>query len=150
MRAHPMAHFWPISVRPIPRPTQRTVAGSYELHSWKIWGGKRPDWPTNRDRAPSPPLPCPCLILPPFSSPLTIPLPFLPSSCSSLQLLSRGGVHRAIALASGHRTHILALTLTTKITTVTSVRRRDETKRLNVYARLDFLNSRKQLSCEFN
>ena len=26
----------------------------------------------------------------------------------------------------------------------------DETKRLNVYARLDFLNSRKQLSCEFN
>ena len=32
----------------------------------------------------------------------------------------------------------------------TSVRRRDETKRLNVYARLDFLNSRKQLSCAFN
>ena len=26
----------------------------------------------------------------------------------------------------------------------------DETKRLNVYARLDFLNSRKQLSYEFN
>ena len=26
----------------------------------------------------------------------------------------------------------------------------DETKRLNVYARLDFLNSRKQLSCAFN
>ena len=64
---------------------------------------------------------------------------------SSLQLLSRGGV-----ISIGHRTHILALTLTTKITTVTSVRRRDETKRLNVYARLDFLNSRKQLSCKFN
>ena len=28
--------------------------------------------------------------------------------------------------------------------------RPDETKRLNVYARLDFLNSRKQLSCAFN
>ena len=26
----------------------------------------------------------------------------------------------------------------------------DETKRLYVYARLDFSNSRKQLSCEFN
>jgi hypothetical protein len=52
-------------------------------------------------------------------------------------------------ISIGHRTHILALTLT-KFTTVTSVRRRDETKRLNVYARLDFLNSRKQLSCAFN
>ena len=31
-----------------------------------------------------------------------------------------------------------------------SIDRSDETKRLNVYARLDFLNSRNQLSYEFN
>ena len=96
---------------------------------------------------PSPPpffFPCSCFLLPFFLLHLSFPFPLRPFSCSSLQLLSRGGVR------IGHRTHILALNLTTKITTVTSVRRRDETKRLNVYARLDFLNSRKQLSCAFN
>ena len=98
-----------------------------------------PARPTTRDR---PGLPSPPFFLALASS---FPLHLRPFFYSSLQLLSRGGV-----ISIGHHTHILALTLTTKITTVTSVRRRDETKRLNVYARLDFLNSRKQLSCEFN
>jgi hypothetical protein len=39
-----------------PQCSQRKVAGNYELHSWKFRGGKRPAWPTARDRAFSPPL----------------------------------------------------------------------------------------------